>query len=55
LSLIVDWAGSEESALKWYETEVIPALGTTAHQFVNQVSYNELLGYLKVIRKGVFA
>jgi hypothetical protein len=55
LSLIVDWAGSEVRALKWYEMEIIPALGMTPQQAIEQGQYAALLEYIEIIKLGGFA
>jgi len=52
LSLVLEWAGSTESALSWYENEVIPALGMTPLQAVECGEYRGVLKYLEHISLG---
>ncbi len=55
LNFILDWAGSKEAALKWYEAEVIPALNKTAQEAVNNGGFDAIKEYLKHIEEGGFA
>ena len=55
LSFIIDWAGSKEAALEWYESEVIPALNTTAQEAVNNGCFEAIKEYLEHIEQGGFS
>lgn len=55
LSFVQEWAGSNELALKWYETEIIPALNKTAKQAVNGGDFEAVKQYLEHIRNDGFA
>ena len=46
------WAGSDESALNWYETETIAALGMTAKSAVESGLFIELVDYIEGINLG---
>ena len=49
------WAGSDESALNWYETETIAALGMTAKSAVESGLFIELVDYIEGINLGGYA
>ncbi|WP_157825824.1 hypothetical protein [Colwellia sp. Bg11-28] len=55
LSFIHEWAGSQESALKWYESEIIPSLNKTAKQAVDGGEFEAVRQYLEHIRDDGFA
>ncbi|AOW78599.1 hypothetical protein A3Q34_18210 [Colwellia sp. PAMC 20917] len=55
LDFVQDWAGSKQAALKWYESEVIPALDKTVQQAVNGGDFDAVKHYLKHIEQGGFA
>jgi hypothetical protein len=55
LDFVQDWAGSKKAALKWYESEVIPALNKTVQQAVDGGDFESVKRYLEHINKGGFA
>ena len=55
LSFIHEWAGSQESALKWYESEIIPSLNKTAQQAVDAGEFEAVKQYLEHIKDGGFS
>ena len=55
LNYIINWAGSKEAALAWYESEVIPALNKTAQEAVNNGDFEAVKEYLEHIKQGGFA
>tara|TARA_R110000737_G_scaffold352273_1_gene397577 strand:- start:11459 stop:11656 length:198 start_codon:yes stop_codon:yes gene_type:complete len=55
LSFILDWAGSKEAALQWYESEIIPALNKTAEEVIDNGGFEAIKEYLEHIGQGGFA
>ena len=55
LNFILDWTGSKERALEWYETTVIPALNKTAQKAVIDGDFEAMKKYLEHIEQGGFA
>jgi hypothetical protein len=55
LDYVQDWAGSKQAALKWYGSEIIPALNKTAQQTVNAGDFESVKRYLDHIDEGGFA
>jgi hypothetical protein len=55
LNFILDWAGSKDAALKWYESEVIPSLNKTAQEAVDNGCFEAIKVYLQHIEQGGFA
>ncbi|MFT6833985.1 MAG: hypothetical protein ACJA0H_000011 [Francisellaceae bacterium] len=55
LSFILDWAGSKEAALKWYESETISSLNKTAQEAVDDGDFEAIKEYLEHIEQGGFA
>lgn len=49
------WAGSEEKALSWYMTEIIPAINCTANEAVESDNFEALNEYIDIIEIGGFA
>ncbi|MCL1068000.1 hypothetical protein L2735_14490 [Shewanella olleyana] len=55
LSLVLEWAGSTENAINWYESQMIPALGMTPQRAVECGNYNLVLKYLEGVSLGGYA
>jgi hypothetical protein len=55
LDFVEGWAGSNQAALKWYESEVISALNKTAQQAVDGGDFESVKIYLEYINEGGFA
>ncbi len=55
LSFIHEWAGSQESALIWYESEIIPSLNKTAKQAVDGGEFEAVRQYLEHIQYDGFS
>jgi hypothetical protein len=55
ISKVETWAGSHEAAIKWYETEHISALGSTAKVAVERGHVEAVLNYIEVIARGGYA
>lgn len=55
LNFVQDWAGSKQEALKWYESEVIPALNKTSRQAVDDDDFESVKRYLEHINEGGFS
>jgi len=55
LNYIINWAGSKEAALKWYESEVIPSLNKTTKEAVDDGDFEAIKEYLEHIEQGGFA
>ncbi len=50
ISKILEWAGSEDEAIKWYCNQPIPQFGgKTAKQVVDAGNEQAVLGYIKQI------
>jgi hypothetical protein len=49
------WAGSPEAAIKWYETEHIPAIGSTAKVAAESGHIDAVLDYIDIIALGGYA
>jgi hypothetical protein len=55
ISLVIEWAGSIDAAKAWYESEQIPALGSTAKVAVENGHHQAVLDYLDGIAVGGFS
>jgi len=55
INVVKDWTGSKKSALKWYESEVIPSLNKTSQQAVDDRDFEAVKQYLENIEQGGFA
>lgn len=55
ISKVEAWTGSHGAAIKWYETEHISALGSTAKVAVERGHVEAVLNYIEVIARGGYA
>ena len=55
LNYIINWAGSKEAALKWYESETISSLNKTAQEVVDNGGFEAIKEYLEHIERGGFS